>query len=96
MTTQQFDQDRAEVFAERMLGVLNKGAIALHDQHRPPHRPLRRHGRTAALHQLPDRLGGAPRRALRARVVGSHGAAVSSNTIHKTGRTSCPRSTPPS
>ena len=29
MTTQQFDQDRAEVFAERMLGVLNKGALAL-------------------------------------------------------------------
>jgi hypothetical protein len=29
MTTQQFDQERAEVFAERMLGVLNEGAIAL-------------------------------------------------------------------
>jgi 2-polyprenyl-3-methyl-5-hydroxy-6-metoxy-1,4-benzoquinol methylase len=29
MTTQQFDQERAEVFAERMLSVLNEGAIAL-------------------------------------------------------------------
>src|ERR687894_928619 len=29
MTTQQFDQERAEVFAERMHSVLNEGAIAL-------------------------------------------------------------------
>jgi 2-polyprenyl-3-methyl-5-hydroxy-6-metoxy-1,4-benzoquinol methylase len=29
MTTQRFDQQRAEAFAERMLGVLNEGAIAL-------------------------------------------------------------------
>jgi SAM-dependent methyltransferase len=29
MTIQQFDQERAEAFAERMLGVLNEGAIAL-------------------------------------------------------------------
>jgi hypothetical protein len=37
MTTQQFDQERAEVFAERMLGVLNEGALALMTSsgHRP-------------------------------------------------------------
>jgi len=29
MTTQQFDQQRAEAFAERMVDVLNSGAIAL-------------------------------------------------------------------
>lgn len=29
MATQQFDQQRAEAFAERMVGVLNEGAIAL-------------------------------------------------------------------
>ncbi|MGF1471740.1 MAG: class I SAM-dependent methyltransferase [Rubrobacteraceae bacterium] len=29
MTTQQFDQERAEAFAERMIGVLNEGAVAL-------------------------------------------------------------------
>lgn len=29
MTTQQFDQERAEAFADRMVGVLNEGAIAL-------------------------------------------------------------------
>ena len=29
MTTQHFDQERAEAFAERMVDVLNSGAIAL-------------------------------------------------------------------
>ncbi len=29
MATQQFDQERAEAFADRMVGVLNEGAIAL-------------------------------------------------------------------
>ncbi|MGB3633285.1 MAG: class I SAM-dependent methyltransferase [Rubrobacteraceae bacterium] len=29
MTTQQFDQEMAEAFAERMIGVLNEGAVAL-------------------------------------------------------------------
>jgi hypothetical protein len=29
MTTQQFDQERAEAFAGRMVGVLNEGAVAL-------------------------------------------------------------------
>lgn len=29
LATQQFDQERAEAFADRMVGVLNEGAIAL-------------------------------------------------------------------
>ena len=39
-----FDRDKAQQFADRMVGALNQSARRADDVDRPPHRPVRRHG----------------------------------------------------
>jgi Rv2258c-like winged HTH domain len=98
MTMPDLDQARAEEFAEKIVGILNEGAIALMTS------IGYRTGLFDAMAGLPLSTSRRPQIASAANLneryvrewLGAMVVGKSSSTIQREGRTSCPKSRPPS